>query len=52
MLSKFSSIVPRYSAPKGVVSLNLTRPFTGICQLHHVAFDGLKSHSPFPSPTA
>ena len=40
----------QYSALKGVVSLYLTRPF--ICQLHHVAFDGLKSHSPFPSPTA
>ena len=39
-----------YSAFKGVVSLYLTRPF--ICQLHHDAFDGLKSHSPFPSPTA
>ena len=40
----------QYSAIKGVVSLYLTRPF--ICQLHHVALDGLKSHSPFPSPTA
>ena len=39
----------QYSALKGVVSL-LTRPF--ICQLHDVAFDGLKSHSPFPCPTA
>ena len=40
-----------YSALKGVVSLYLTRPY--ICQLYHVAFDGLmyKSHSPFPSPT-
>ena len=37
----------QYSALKGVV----TRPFIScICQLHHVAFDGLKSHSPFPSP--
>ena len=40
----------QYSALKGIVSLYLTRPF--ICQLHHVAFNGLKSHSPFPSPTA
>ena len=31
----------QYSALKGVVSLYLTRPF--IRQLHHVAFDGLKS---------
>ena len=35
----------QYIALKCVVSLYLTRPF--ICQLHHVAFDGLKSHSPF-----
>ena len=40
----------QYSALKGVDSLFLTRPF--VCQLHHVAFDVLKSHSPFPSPTS
>ena len=46
----YASNIFQYSSLKGVISLYFTRPF--ICQLHHVAFDGLKSHFPFPSPTA
>ena len=38
----------QYCTLKGVRSLNFMCKL--FCQLHHVAFDRLKSHTPFPSP--
>ena len=33
---------------QGIWSMDLLDPFS--CQLHHIAFDRLKSHTPFPCP--
>ena len=43
MLSTFSR-----SVPQCIWSMDLLDPFS--CQLHHIAFDRLKSHTPFPCP--
>ena len=38
----------KVSSLQGIWSMDLLDPF--ICQLHHIAFDRLKSHTPLPCP--